>query len=148
MPFVGELRPGINSLTLTLKYKALCISLNRQAVLLTRDHLIKTFVMNTKSEVIMQNQSIVLNAIGWLFGITFLLVGFINTFWGNDPGFGVFIILLSFVYFPPVNILLKEKFGFSIPVIAKILLALFIIWAAIGVGELPAKIEIMMKDLG
>ncbi len=82
-----------------------------------------------------------------LFGILFIAIGLINTFWGNDAGFGIFIILLSLAYFPPANTLLKKVTGFSIPVIAKILLAIFILWAAMGVGELPLKVEMMKADL-
>lgn len=95
----------------------------------------------------MNSKSIVLNIIGWIFGIAVFAIGVVNTFRGNDPGFGVFILLLSFVYFPPVNTILKEKTGFSIPGIIKILLGVFIIWASLGVGELFDKIDLMMKDL-
>lgn len=95
----------------------------------------------------MDNKSIVLNIIGWLFGIVVLAIGVINIFWGNDPFFGVFIFLLSFVYFPPVNALLKKITGFSIHPIVKILLGIFIFWAALGVGELFDKIDLMMEDL-
>lgn len=87
------------------------------------------------------------NIISWLFGIVVLAIGVINTFWGNDPFFGIFILLLSFVYFPPVNDLFKNWTGFSIHRIVKILLGLFILWAAIGVGELFHKIDLMMKSL-
>src|SRR3989337_3207849 len=103
--------------------------------------------MNNKSEVTMHNKSDVLNIISWLFGTAVLAVGLINTFWGNDPGFGIFIVLLSFVYFPPVNAVIREKIGFSIPLIVKIVLSIFIIWASLGVGELFDKIDLMMKDL-
>ncbi|HKZ67666.1 MAG TPA: hypothetical protein VJ111_14970 [Chitinophagaceae bacterium] len=103
--------------------------------------------MNNKSEVNMHNKSDVLNIISWLFGTAVLAVGLINTFWGNDPGFGIFIVLLSFVYFPPVNAVIREKIGFSIPLIVKIVLSIFIIWASLGVGELFDKIDLMMKDL-
>jgi hypothetical protein len=95
----------------------------------------------------MNNKSNVLNIISWIFGIVVFAIGVVNMFWGNDPGFGVFILLLSFVYFPPVNAILKEKTGFAIPKIVKILLGIFIIWAALGVGELFGKIDIMMLDL-
>jgi hypothetical protein len=39
--------------------------------------------------------------------------------------------------------------GFTIPgmVIIKILLGVFILWAALGVGELFDKIDLMMMDL-
>jgi len=96
----------------------------------------------------MNNKSIVLNIISWIFGIAFFAIGAVNTFWGNDPGFGVFIILLSFVYFLPVNEILKKMTNFSIPRmgIVKILLGIFILWASLGVGELFDKIDLMMMD--
>ena len=96
----------------------------------------------------MNNNSIVLNVISWIFGVVFFAIGVVNTFWGNDPGFGVFILLLSLVYFLPVNDILKKMTGFSIPRmgIVKILLGIFILWAALGVGELFDKIDLMMMD--
>ena len=95
----------------------------------------------------MNNTSNVLNVISWLFGITVIAIGTLNLFWGNDPGFGVFLLLLAFVYFPPVNALLRKMAGFSIPGVLKIVLGIFIIWAALGVGELFDKADLMMKDL-
>jgi hypothetical protein len=71
----------------------------------------------------------------------------INTFWGNDSLFGVFITLLAFVYFPPVNNLIRKVTGFAITVVVKIILGLFIIWATLGVGELFDKIELVKMDL-
>jgi hypothetical protein len=41
---------------------------------------------------------------------------------------------------------IKILLGFSIPAILKILLAIFIIVAALGVGELFEKIELMSMD--
>ena len=97
----------------------------------------------------MNDNSIVLKILGWLFGLVFFAIGVVNTFWGNDPGFGVFILLLSFVYFLPVNDILKKMTGFSIPRmgIVKILLGIFIFWASLGVGELFDKIDLMRKAL-
>lgn len=105
--------------------------------------------MNNKSDITLNNKSIVGNIINWLFGIVVLAIGIINTFWGNDPGFGIFILLLSLVYFLPVNALLRKWFGFSIPGmgILKIFLGILILWASLGVGELFDKIDLMMKDL-
>lgn len=96
----------------------------------------------------MNNKSIVFNIIGWLFGLLFFAIGVINMFWGNDPFFGAFILLLSFVYFLPVNVILRKITGFSIPGmgILKILLGIFILWASLGVGELFDKIDLMMAD--
>ena len=95
----------------------------------------------------MNSKSIAWNTISVIFGLAFLAIGLINTFWGNDPEFGGFIVLLSFIYFPPVNTVIRRWMGFSIPVIAKIVLGLFIIWASLGVGELFNKIELMRGDL-
>ncbi len=91
------------------------------------------------------------NMIGWIFGIAVFAAGVVNTFWGNDPEFGVFLLLLSFVYFPPTTTILndiaKQWVGFRVPTIAKIALGIFIIWATLGVGELFDKIDLMMMDL-
>ncbi len=97
----------------------------------------------------MSNNSKFWNTISWLFGALFFAIGVVNTFWGNDPWFGVFILLLSFAYFLPVNTILEKIAGFSIPRIGvvKILLGVFILWASLGVGELFAKIDLMMMDL-
>ncbi len=84
-----------------------------------------------------------------VFGILVFAIGLVNTFWGNDTGFGIFILLLSFLYFLPVSDLLKKITGFTIPKMGliKIGLAFFIIWASLGVGELFDKIELMLESL-
>jgi hypothetical protein len=68
---------------------------------------------------------------------------------GQRSGFGIFILLLSLVYFLPVNDILKKMTGFSIPRIGviKIFLGAFILWSSLGVGELFDKIELMKQDL-
>lgn len=102
--------------------------------------------MNDKL-IIMNNKSIFGNIISWLFGVAVLAAGVINMFWGNDPEFGVFISLLAFVYFPTVTAFVKKLIGFSVPLFLKVILAIFIIWATFGVGELFDKIDMMMRDL-
>lgn len=104
--------------------------------------------LKTQRETARHDGSTALNIISRLFGIIAFAIGVVNTFWGNDPGFGVFIVLLSFVYFLPVNAILRKMTGFSIPRIGilKVLLGIFIIWAAMGVGELFDKIELMMHS--
>jgi hypothetical protein len=42
--------------------------------------------------------------------------------------------------------MLKEKTNLSIPGIVKFLLGIFILWAALGVGELFGKIDLMMSS--
>lgn len=95
----------------------------------------------------MDSKSLVLDLFGWLFGLLVFAIGVINTFWGNDAGFGIFLVLLSFVYFPPASALFRRLTGFTIPMAVKIILGVFIIWAALGVGELFDKIGLMMRDL-
>jgi hypothetical protein len=91
----------------------------------------------------MSNKSLVHDIIGWLFGTLVFAIGIVNVFWGNDAVFGVFVVLVSFVFFPSVTTLVKQKTGISIPRIAKIGLGVLIIWAAVGVGELFDKIDMM-----
>ena len=96
----------------------------------------------------MDRKSNVKDIISWLFGIVVVAIGLVNLFWGNDPGFGVFLLLLSLVYFLPVNAILRKLTGLSIPKlgIVKIVLGIFILWASLGVGELFDKIELMMNS--
>lgn len=84
------------------------------------------------------------NISGWIFGLLVFAVGMVNTFWGNDPFFGIFILLVSLVYFPPGNSFIKNVLQVSIPGVLKILLGLFVLWAALGVGELFDKIDLML----
>lgn len=42
----------------------------------------------------MNNKSAVLNIVSWISGFLFSFIGVVNMFWGNDPGFGIFIFLL------------------------------------------------------
>jgi len=87
------------------------------------------------------------NLLSWIFGIAAFTAGLINIFFGNDPGFGIFIMLLALLYFPLIEKTIKRKTGFVLPVIAKITLAIFMIWAVLGVGELFAKIELIRMFL-
>ncbi|MCF1716726.1 hypothetical protein L0U88_18940 [Flavihumibacter sp. RY-1] len=83
---------------------------------------------------------------GWFFGLVFTLIGLINLFWGNDPFYGVFVVLLALIYFPPVTYFIQGMTGFRIPVWSKVLLGAFIIWSSLGVGELFDKIELMQQS--
>ena len=85
--------------------------------------------------------------ISWLFGIAVLAAGILNMFWGNDAIFGIFIALLSLVYYPPFASYIKQKTGIPIPAIAKIVLGLLIIWMVMGIGEFFDKFDMMKHDL-
>lgn len=142
----------IENNTLTLKYKVLSVVLmdvlNKQSEgwPLVRK-VKKQLKFSNLTKIPMTNTSNASNTISWIFGIIVFAIGVLNMFWGNDPEFGFFLLLLSFVYFPPINSVLKERTDFSIPLLLKILLSLFIIWVVLGVGELFSKIDLMMMDL-
>ena len=95
----------------------------------------------------MNNRSKVFSTLGWLFALTVFAIGVVNTFWGNDPGLGVGCVVLSFLFLPPVNSLIAKKTGIIIPAAVKIVLALLLLWVALGVGELFAKVDLMITDL-
>lgn len=99
---------------------------------------------NTTSTV--NSRSIIGDICSWFFGILFLAIGLINTFWGNNPGYGIFVALLAFLFSPPVHLVLKRTTGFALPLMAKILLGVFILWSALGVAELFDKINLMLQD--
>ena len=93
------------------------------------------------------SNSVVFNAIGWDFGAIVFAAGVVNGFWGNDPEFAVFIVLLSFVFFPVTNVVLDDFTGFTIPALAKVALAILLIWLILGVGELPDKVDLNARGL-
>lgn len=103
--------------------------------------------MNNKSTVALNNPSVISILMGWSFGLLFVIIALINLFWGNDPGFGVCILLLACIYFPPLNLWFTKLTDRTVPTIVKFLLGLFILWAALGVGELFDKIGMMIIDL-
>lgn len=102
----------------------------------------------------MNSLSIIGKTFSWIFGTATFLAGIINTFWGNDPFFGIFLIIVSVFYFLPVNILImltKKVSRISIcprlAILAKVLVGIFIFIAVLGVGEIFDKINLMMSDL-
>ncbi len=82
---------------------------------------------NTEGEVTVNDGATAMTVISWIFGIVFFAIGVVNIFWGNDPGFGISIMLLSFLYFVPVHTFLHKMIGFSIPrmQLVKILLGIY-----------------------
>ena len=52
------------------------------------------------------------NILSYIFGVLAFAIGIINTFWGNDAGYGIFILLLSLAFFLPVSDLAKKIAGF------------------------------------
>ena len=73
--------------------------------------------------------------ISWAFCVTFVVIGVLNLFLVH-PVPGAFYIIVALIYLPRVNSVLKKKFGLSIPLAAKIVLGLALLWATLAVGEL------------
>lgn len=86
-----------------------------------------------------------LNSISLLLGFLFTAIALINLFFGNDPFYGLFVLLLALLYYPFFSTQLKVKTNYTIPFWVKGLLALVILWTSLGVGELPAKIQLMLE---
>lgn len=88
----------------------------------------------------MQGKVSLQNAISWFFGIAVFTIGILNLVLIH-PVPGITGLLLSLLFFPPVNDLLTKKFGFAIPFAVKIFLALFIFWFTLGVSDLGDWID-------
>ena len=86
--------------------------------------------------------AIFVQVIRYLFAIGFSLIGLINSFWGNDPFYGVFVILLSLPFYP----VFSERFIRQIRTWHLIILGGFILWTALGVAELFNKIALMIQS--
>jgi hypothetical protein len=89
---------------------------------------------------IFNNRFMVIKSISWLFGLVVLAIGISNLLLIH-PVPGVVFMLLSLLYFPPVNEVLKQRAGFTIPAFVKIILGIIIIWFTLGVSDLGDLID-------
>jgi len=78
------------------------------------------------------------------FGIFFLFIGFVNSFWGNDPYFGFCIMFTSLIYFDKVLVKLNQAISTKTVNMIKIVVGFLILWLAIGVGEFFDKLALMI----
>ena len=88
----------------------------------------------------MNNKSNLQKIVSWLFGIIIFTIGVLNLFLVHAIP-GIIYLLLSLVYLPPANALLKKKIGIIIPSAFKIILGIAIIWFTLGVGDLMEIFE-------
>ncbi len=77
----------------------------------------------------------ILKIISYIFGILFIIIGILNVFLVH-PVPGILYLIISLIYFPQVNTLLKKKFGFTIPTKLRMVLGFVIMWGTLGVGDL------------
>jgi|LULX01.1.fsa_nt_gb uncharacterized membrane protein YagU involved in acid resistance len=92
------------------------------------------------------NKSLLLKFGSLIFGITFSFIGFVNIFWGNDPYYGLIILILSLMYYLPIIDLVKNLIKTNYLATAKFLIGFFILWSSSGVGELFDKIDSMLRN--
>jgi len=83
--------------------------------------------------------------LSWFFAFLFSAIGLVKCCVGNDPEFGVFILILSLLFYPPLRLVFQQKTGRKIPALVLILLGLFVFWSSLGVGELLEKINMILS---
>jgi len=88
----------------------------------------------------MKNENSISPIAGWIFGLIVFSIGVLNMILVH-PVPGLISLLLSFVYFPPANIILRKRPGFTIPALVKIILGIFIIWFTLGISDLGDMID-------
>jgi len=88
----------------------------------------------------MNKKPIIANIISWLLVAIFFVIGALNAFLIH-PVPGIFYILLSVLYLPPINTLIQKKLNFSIPLVIKIIFGLIILWGTLAVGDLMELFE-------
>jgi len=79
--------------------------------------------------------SIILQILSWVFFVVFVITGILNLFLVHAVP-GVFYLFLSTIYLPITNVKLKNIFGFSIPLILKIIVGFIVLWGTLAVGDL------------
>ncbi|MCC2546512.1 hypothetical protein LJY25_08660 [Hymenobacter sp. BT175] len=78
--------------------------------------------------------------VNWVCGLIVFAVGVLNMMLVH-PVPAVGYMLVSLVYFPPTNNLLREKTGLSIPLIVKIGLGVILVMFTLGVSDLGDMID-------
>lgn len=76
----------------------------------------------------------------WAFALVVFTVGVLNILLVH-PVPGIAYLLLSFIYLPPAQVLFRQKMGFSIPLVVKIILGIIIIQFTLGVSDLGDMID-------
>lgn len=80
------------------------------------------------------------------FGVLFSFIGFANTFWGNDPYYGLAILLISVLFYIPLIDSFRNNLSSKVKTLILFFLGFFVLWSSAGVGELSDKIKIMIEN--
>ena len=80
-------------------------------------------------------------------GAVLLFVGFVQSFWGNDPYLGWAISLVASAYLTLAGHDLLTDLAISDRAqrVVGVAVFLLIMWIALGVGELPEKTAVMLE---
>lgn len=80
------------------------------------------------------------NIFSGIFAVMLIATGLLNIVLVH-PVPGMAYLILSIVYFPRVNSLLKNSFGYPIPPLVKIILGIVLILFTLGVSDLGDMID-------
>lgn len=83
----------------------------------------------------MKNSISITAVVSNFLGLIIFCLGILNLILVH-PVPGIVYVVLSLLYFSPVESFFKGKFGFSIPIAALLVLALVIFWFTLGVSDL------------
>lgn len=86
------------------------------------------------------DRSLARNTAGWVFGLVVLAIGIANLLLVH-PVPGVACLLVSLVYFPPVDASLRRRCGLSVPREAKVAVGIALLWFTLGVSDLGDMID-------
>jgi hypothetical protein len=78
---------------------------------------------------------------GWLYGLILVIIGIMNLFLVHAVP-GIAYLLISLIFFPPVNEWLTLRFGIRIPGVVKIILGVIIMMFTLGVSDLAEMYHI------
>ncbi|GAA4384250.1 hypothetical protein [Hymenobacter koreensis] len=92
------------------------------------------------AEKILKSKTSPANVLSWIFGVVVVIIGVLNLLLVHAVP-GAAYLLVSLLYFPPTNTFLKEKVGFGIPGLVKILLGIVIIQFTLGVSDLGDMLD-------
>jgi len=92
----------------------------------------------------MEAKSLPFQISGWLFGLVVFAIGAANLLLVH-PVPGITFLLLSLVYFPPANVLLRDLTGISIPLLVKIILGVVIVMFTLGVSDLGDMLDDVLR---
>ena len=66
------------------------------------------------------------------FGFLFSAIGFVNTFWGNDPYYGLAVLTVSFLFYVPLIDFIRARVSAQQGTALLVLLGAFILWSSVG----------------